>query len=321
MASGAVRNFSDPFAFQQALLTGDFELLPTSRGVFCGRLTQIKLNKIWMTKGEERLPRVLVRSAAAERATVAFLTDAQQPRMYHCGVEVSPDVLIVNNSNVMHLRTEGPSRWGSMSLATDELTSASKLLCGHELNVSSIASLVRPNPALMSHLLHLHQQLSGLVEASDEKLAHAEAVRAIDDELVYLMVRCLDEGLPVTTTNAARNHTRIIRRLEGFLAENLFQPLYLAEICAATGASERSLRSCCLEHVGMGPVQYLWLRRMHLARRALLMATPDISTVTQTAMDHGFWETGRFSTQYRSLFGEPPSATLHRPQPVGLSRH
>ena len=321
MASGAVRNFSDPFAFQQALLTGGFELLPTSRGVFSGKLTQIKLKRIWMTKGEERLPRVLMRSTAPERVTIVFLNDAHQPRMHHCGMEVSPNVLIVNNSSVMHLRTEGPSRWGSMSLAPEHLASTSKALCGHELDVSSIASLVRPQPALMSRFLHLHQKLSRLVEASDERPANTEVVRVIDDELVYLIVRCLDEGLPVTTTNAARNHTRIIRRLEEFLAENLFQPLYLAEICAATGASERSLRSCCLEHVGMGPVQYLWLRRMHLARRALLMASPDISTVTQTAMDHGFWETGRFSTQYRSLFGEPPSATLHRPQPVGLSRH
>ena len=63
----------------------------------------------------------------------------------------------------------------------------------------------------------------------------------------------------------------------------------------------------------MGPVRYLWLRRMYLARRALLLATPQTATVTQTAMDHGFWELGRFSTQYRSLFGEPPSATLRRP--------
>ena len=65
----------------------------------------------------------------------------------------------------------------------------------------------------------------------------------------------------------------------------------------------------------MSPVRYLWLRRMHLVRRALLLATPETSTVTRTAMDHGFWELGRFSTQYRSLFGEPASATLRRLPP------
>ncbi|MDE5451395.1 helix-turn-helix domain-containing protein [Bradyrhizobium sp. CSA112] len=321
MVTGTVTNFTDPLPFQRALPAGDFELLPTTRGAFRGKLVQAKLNKIWMTRGQENLPRVLIRSTTADRATIAFHTDCNQPRMHHCGADVAHDALIVNNSSVMHRRTYGASRWGSMSLAPEELASASRVICGHELDVSQVAPLVHPGSALMGRLLDLHRQLGGLVEESDEKLANVEVVRAIDDELAYLMVRCLDEGLPVTTTQAERNHSRIIRRFEEFLRENLLQPLYVAEICAATGACERSLRACCLEHFGMGPVHYLWLRRMHLVRRTLLLATPETATVTRTAMDHGFWELGRFSTQYRSLFGEPASATLQRSPPPGLIFH
>jgi transcriptional regulator GlxA family with amidase domain len=67
----------------------------------------------------------------------------------------------------------------------------------------------------------------------------------------------------------------------------------------------------------MGPVRYLWLRRMHFARRALKQADPAIATVTQIAAEHGFWEFGRFSVQYRALFGEPPSASLRRRPSTG----
>ena len=63
----------------------------------------------------------------------------------------------------------------------------------------------------------------------------------------------------------------------------------------------------------MGPARYLWLRRLHLARRALLLASEGGATVTSVAMAHGFWELGRFSVGYRALFGESPSATLRRP--------
>jgi AraC-like DNA-binding protein len=63
----------------------------------------------------------------------------------------------------------------------------------------------------------------------------------------------------------------------------------------------------------MGPIHYLALRRMHLARRALLRADSSTATVTKIATDYGFWELGRFAVAYRALFGEPPSVTLKRP--------
>jgi len=87
----------------------------------------------------------------------------------------------------------------------------------------------------------------------------------------------------------------------------------LTEICAAIGVAEGTLRVACEEHLGMGPIRYLSLRRMHLVRRALLRADPSMATVTRLATDHGFWELGRFSVAYRTLFGEPPSESLRRP--------
>jgi AraC-like DNA-binding protein len=86
----------------------------------------------------------------------------------------------------------------------------------------------------------------------------------------------------------------------------------LSEICGAIGVSERTLRDCCQDHLGMGPHRYLWLRRMHLTRRALRDADPARTSVTELATAHGFWELGRFSVEYRNLFDETPSTTLRR---------
>jgi transcriptional regulator GlxA family with amidase domain len=96
------------------------------------------------------------------------------------------------------------------------------------------------------------------------------------------------------------------------LEENPEQPLYIPDICNAVRVSDRTLRVCCQEHLGMSPKCYLLLRRMAFARRALRAAMPDAATVTDVVTRYGFWQLGRFAVEYRSLFGETPSATLHR---------
>jgi AraC-like DNA-binding protein len=97
------------------------------------------------------------------------------------------------------------------------------------------------------------------------------------------------------------------------LEANPDRPLYLTEMCAAMGVAERTLRAACQEHLGMGPIRFLTLRRMHLVRQALLRADSSNATVTCVVTDYGFWELGRFSVAYRALFGESPSETLRYP--------
>jgi transcriptional regulator GlxA family with amidase domain len=143
--------------------------------------------------------------------------------------------------------------------------------------------------------------------------AHPEVSRALEQALVHAMIICLATPMPTEVGRRWRHHSAIIGRFEELLAASNDRPMHLPEICAAVGASERTLRACCEEHLGMGPIRYLWLRRMHLARRALMLGDPAKTTVTQTATEYGFWELGRFAVSYRQLFGEPPSATLQRP--------
>jgi AraC-like DNA-binding protein len=161
--------------------------------------------------------------------------------------------------------------------------------------------------------MRLHAAVRGLAEASPKTLGHPEVSAALEHELVHALVSCLADEAPAKVGFGWRYHTAIIDRFEEVLAANCDRPMYLADICSAVGASERTLRASCEERLGMGPIRYLWLRRMHLARRALLGADPATATVTQIATDHGFWELGRFSVSYHALFGESPSASLRKP--------
>ena len=55
--------------------------------------------------------------------------------------------------------------------------------------------------------------------------------------------------------------------------------------------------------------------RLSEARRALLAADCKRITVTEIATEFGFLELGRFSVEYRKVFGESPSKTLHHALP------
>src|SRR5262249_42184437 len=146
---------------------------------------------------------------------------------------------------------------------------------------------------LMLRLLKLHRSVGQLAHDAPDILELPAVRRALENELIHVMVRCLAEGAAVARTTG-RHHDAILARFDEFLAANPDQPLYLTEICAAIGVAERTLRACCEEHLGMGPIRFLTLRRMHLVHRAFRRAEPSKSTVTAIVTDHGFWELGRF---------------------------
>ena len=86
----------------------------------------------------------------------------------------------------------------------------------------------------------------------------------------------------------------------------------MPELCDRIVVSDRTLRSCCAEFIGMTPGQYVLLRRLKEARRALRDAKPHMVNVAEVARRFGFAELGRFAETYRATFGEAPSTTLQR---------
>jgi len=91
-----------------------------------------------------------------------------------------------------------------------------------------------------------------------------------------------------------------------------FRTPHIAELCAAAGVSERTLRSLFTKALGMPPHRYLRVRRLHLIRGTLAVADPQTQTVSGVARRFGYSDPGRMASQYYALFGEYPSATLQR---------
>jgi AraC-like DNA-binding protein len=125
-------------------------------------------------------------------------------------------------------------------------------------------------------------------------------------------VMCLLHGEARKNDIPLGRRSALAKRFEEAVEANFDYPLPISDLCRVVGVSGRTLRSLCREQLGISPHRFLALRRLHLARRALLLSGPNSSTVTEIAMRHGLWELGRFAVAYKALFGESPSATLNR---------
>ncbi len=116
-------------------------------------------------------------------------------------------------------------------------------------------------------------------------------------------------GAPVAARFRA---IRIYRQARAFIEDAMERDELptIAGICAQVGVCERTLQYVFRAHVGMSPSVYLRLLRLNRVRGALMNASPNETTVTTTAMRHGFLHLGRFARDYKLVFDETPSRTL-----------
>ncbi len=106
----------------------------------------------------------------------------------------------------------------------------------------------------------------------------------------------------------------IVRAAEQYAMSHTDERLYVKDLCEAAGVSERTLEYAFRAEMGLGPKAYLTRIRLHKVRESLLRAVASETTVTQEALNWGFWHFGEFAKAYRECFQELPSDTLRRAQ-------
>jgi AraC family ethanolamine operon transcriptional activator len=83
------------------------------------------------------------------------------------------------------------------------------------------------------------------------------------------------------------------------------------ELCLISGASQRTLEYAFQEQYGTGPKDYIKKIQLNAARNQLIKRDPTQVKIKDVAVQNGFWHMGQFTSDYKKLFGELPSETLH----------
>ena len=214
----------------------------------------------------------------------------------------------------MYARTGGPCGWGAIQVPAEDLVQYGRALSGAGFVVPPAARW-RPPPIAGRDFRSLYRAAIRMAEARSTALIDTEAAHGLEQQLIHALIECLSAGSADEETPTARHHRGILTRFEDLLQAEPFPQI--TEICAALGVSERTLRECCKQHLGMGPSRYRRLRRMQRVHSALRSRHPRAASVLEVASRYGIRDLGRFASDYRALYGELPSATLRRGSPPG----
>jgi AraC-like DNA-binding protein len=301
--------FGEAEEFQAALSVDGFAgVLFTGRGQFQARLTQVVLKRWRLAAAEEAQSRIAFIAVPADIVMVAFPIDGG-PSPIWGGVEIrSGEIVSFGPGERLHARTVGGCHWGAIQVPERQLADHGRVLSGSWFVVPPAARW-RPPRATTRQLRDLHRAAIRLAEARAGAITDLQAAHGLEQQLLHVLIECLSEGAEEETATG-RHHRDILARFEDLLAAQPFLPV--PDICAALGVSERMLRMCCQEHLGMGPSGYRRLRAMQQVHRALRSGTADGISVSEIARRHGFNGLGRLAANYRALYGELPSATLRR---------
>jgi len=170
-------------------------------------------------------------------------------------------------------------------------------------------------PAKAGEFRRLGEWLSGLINElgqRSEVLFRPEASDDLEEQLLRRLEQTIDFARAASLNPASSARRRGLEIALAYLSTANLPTVTITQLVEIAGVSQRTLELAFRDIFDLTPSGFLRLLRLHAARRALMVAEAQGTTVASIADSHGFAQHGRFSVSYRRLFGESPSETLHR---------
>jgi len=137
-----------------------------------------------------------------------------------------------------------------------------------------------------------------------EQAAMASLASALSFELLLQRQRAV-LGQPAFFGDFWAVRNAMLREVD----RDAFDPFDLAGV---NKRSRRFIEAAFARSIGIGPMRYLRILRLHKARQKLLDQKRSHSSIGDIAAEEGFWDWSRFTSYYRRQFNELPSETRMR---------
>jgi len=308
------QHFADIDELATAVRNWDEDVVQLQPGRFRGRLSLVHTSHMQIHRGQLSSA-ILVRGSAAPGAVVFGLqTNGARPPLWR-DRPIEPDSVVVFDGNTeIDFQTTCPSEITVVAIEANMLARQVEALNGCELTASAFGSQLQiASRSKVEVLIRCWSELTDLSLTIGHRLTEEQFARQFETTII--------EALQVNLWRPRREkqlaeRRRIARRAQAFMLENRDQPLTIVEICREVGAAERTLHLGFRECFDTTPKRFLKVLRLNAARRCL--RHPELgTTVTDVAMQWGFFHFANFAGDYKQLFAETPSQTLRRARGTG----
>lgn len=171
-----------------------------------------------------------------------------------------------------------------------------------------------PGSAWINRMQNVVQWIFSAIDRHPEALTRCDVRASLRDQFLAALTDFDSSGKePEHRTRDGRVQQRLaVERARDYIRENLSEPLRLSGLCSHVHMQPRSLEYGFRSVTGLSPMAYVKSLRLNAVRRTLLTSQTGGRSISEIALDHGFWHLSQFAMDYRKFFGETPTTTRQR---------
>lgn len=303
----------DPEALAELVTDTRFEQRILRGGAFSVTHQRLNWGDVILDCGSYSLPVLAQGSLPGDRLCIGFALDAREPGNLNGQAVLPGSPRIFAEGCEIAYRTAAGLTWTSFHIARQALEEVAVTRLGCSLPIPARGWLNLP-PCDAGRLLarSIRETLSTANRASATSFGSASKVR---EQLLDAYVMAIAGSLQLDyrhLSRAATGRTQVVGRARDYLLANLDQPFSMQALCRVTGRTERVLQYVFREVYGVSPQAWFQVMKLNTIHRELRSKGPGDVRITDVAMRSGFTHLGRFSVDYRRLFGERPIDTLKK---------
>ncbi len=151
-------------------------------------------------------------------------------------------------------------------------------------------------------------------DRDDILVRHPLMVSQFEDWILTALLTQLPHNYRDALEGGGSAVPRDLKRTIDYIRAHADQAITTEDLVAVSGVAGRTLYRHFRDVTGLSPMAYLRKVRFEQVRAELQQASPSHS-ITDLALKWGFRHAGRFSVEYRRIFGESPSETAGRRGP------